>query len=49
VRIDRGHFRDVQLAGLHAALLYAWPGPIFEGKGAMQAIIDERADERAKR
>lgn len=45
VRIDRGHFGDVQLSGLRVALIYAWPGPIFEGKGVMQAIIDERADQ----
>ncbi len=48
VRIDRGHFGDVRLDGLHIALLYAWPGPIYEGKGEMQAIIDERADERQR-
>jgi hypothetical protein len=45
VRIDRGHFGDVRLEGLNAALIYAWPGPIFKGGGEMQAIIDERADE----
>ena len=44
-RIDKGHFGDVDLSGLKVALLYAWPGPIFEGNGAIQAIIDERADE----
>src|SRR5262245_35103791 len=44
VRIDRGHFGDVALDGLYAALLYAWPGPIFEGNGEMQAIIDVWAD-----
>jgi hypothetical protein len=44
VRIDKGHFGDVQLGGLCAALLYAWPGPVYEGHGEMQAIIDERAD-----
>jgi len=26
-------------------MFYAWPGPIFEGNGALQAVIDERADE----
>ena len=25
-------------------LLYAWPGPIYEGNGECQAVIDERAD-----
>jgi hypothetical protein len=44
VRIDKGHFGDVALDGLGAALLYAWPGPIYEGNGECQAIIDERAD-----
>jgi hypothetical protein len=44
VRIDKGHFGEVSLDGLRAALIYAWPGPIFEGNGEMQAIIDERAD-----
>ena len=48
LRIDKGHFGDVPLAGLCASIVYAWPGPIFEGKGRMQAIIDERADERQR-
>ena len=48
VRIDKGHFGDVPLAGLRFAMLYAWPGPIHEGNGAMQAIIDERADARQR-
>ena len=43
VRIDKGHFGDVELDGLGAALLYAWPGPIYEGDGECQAVIDERA------
>ena len=48
VRIDKGHFADVVLDGLHAALLYAWPGPIYEGKGECQAVIDERGDDRQR-
>jgi hypothetical protein len=44
VLIDKGHFGDVVLNGLGAALLYAWPGPIYEGNGECQAVIDERAD-----
>ncbi len=44
IRIDRGHFGEVKLDGLNVAVLYAWPGPIFEGNGALQAIVDERAD-----
>ena len=47
-RIDRGHFGDVRLDGLNAVVTYAWPGAVNEGNGAMQAIIDERADERQR-
>jgi hypothetical protein len=48
LRIDKGHFGDVVLDGLNVAMLYAWPGPVFEGKGEMQIIIDERADTRQR-
>lgn len=44
VRIDTGHFAGVPLNGLNVVILYAWPGPIFEGNGTIQAIIDERAN-----
>ena len=44
VRIDRGHFGEVGLDGLHAAMFYAWPGPVYEGGGELQVVIDERAD-----
>ena len=49
VRIEHGHFGAVALDGLTVALLYAWPGPIFEGGGEVQVIIDARAnpDQRA--
>ena len=47
-RIDEGHYGDVKLDGLVAVNTYAWPGPIHEGKGAMQSIIDERADDQQR-
>jgi hypothetical protein len=43
-RIDKGNFGDTRLDGLLAVNTYAWPGAIHEGNGAMQSIIDERAD-----
>ncbi len=43
VRIDRGHFGDLRLDGLNVALPYAWPGPIFEGGGKLQVVVDARA------
>ena len=48
LRIDKGHFEDVDLSGLKIALFYAWPGPISEGKGEMQAVIDENANEKQR-
>ena len=48
VCIDKGHFGDVTLDGLCAALLYGWPGPIYEGNGECQAVIDERADAKQR-
>lgn len=43
-RIERGRFGAVSLDGLCAAAFYAWPGPVHEGNGSMQLVIDERAD-----
>jgi hypothetical protein len=43
--ISEGHFGDVQLDGLRAVYVGKWPGAVHEGNGAMQVIIDERADD----
>jgi hypothetical protein len=45
MRIDRGHFGDVQLDGLKFAGAAYWPGRIDEGDGHILPIIDESADE----
>lgn len=47
-RIDAGRYGDVTLDGVVAGGIYAWPGPVHEGKGTMQLFIDERADERQR-
>lgn len=49
IEIRKGHFGDTDLTGLRFAVLYAWPGPVFEGGGELQAIIDERADEAQRK
>ena len=46
--IDEGHFGDVKLDGLRAASVYYWPGPVHEGNGRMQLIIDERANDQQR-
>jgi hypothetical protein len=38
----------VALDGLVGALLYGWPGPIHEGNGECQAVVDERANGRQR-
>lgn len=45
MNISEGHFGDVRLDGLRWAATAHWPGPLHEGNGTMQPIIDERADE----
>ena len=47
-QITQGNFGDVQLDGLRAAAVWHWPGPVHEGNGTMQIIIDERADDRQR-
>ena len=44
-KIDEGHYGDVNLDGLVFVNTYGWPGAVHEGRGEMQTIIDERADE----
>ena len=44
-QIDQGHFGDTRLDGLRAIYTGSWPGPIHQGDGSIQIIIDERADE----
>ena len=43
--IEEGHFGDVKLDGLRAAMIATWPKAVHEGNGTMQVIVDERADE----
>lgn len=43
MRIAEGYFGEVRLDGLSFLALVYFPGPLHEGNGTMQAIIDERA------
>jgi hypothetical protein len=42
--IEKGNFNDTNLDGLDYVVLMTWPGPVPEGNGTQQVIIDERAD-----
>ena len=48
IQIDEGHFGDVSLAGLKMGGIYAWPGPIHEGKGKFQIFVDSTANDAQK-
>lgn len=43
VRVTRGHFGDVDLAGVVCATLFTFPEPVYKGGGTMQIIVDENA------
>lgn len=45
VSVDRGHYGDVDLAGVRFVLYGKFPGAVHEGNGTMQLVIDEAADE----
>ncbi len=48
MRIENGHFGEVTLDGLCFAAVACFPGPLHEGNGVLQPIIDERADDRQR-
>lgn len=48
MRIDKGHFGEVDLTGVKWGGVAHWPGPIHEGNGEMQLFVDESADERQR-
>lgn len=43
MHILEGHFGDTSLDGLNFFVIVDFPGPLHEGNGTAQAIIDERA------
>jgi hypothetical protein len=46
--IEVGWFGDIRLDGLIIAARYRWPGPVHEGCGIAQGVVDVRADERQR-
>jgi len=44
-QIDEGRYGHLALGGLRFAWLAGWPGPVHEGNGEFQLIIDERGDD----
>ena len=44
MHIKRGHFGNTKLDGLKFAVTVDFPGALHEGNGAIQPIVDERAN-----
>ena len=44
MEIEEGYFGKVRLDGLRIASNYRWPGPVHEGGGISQGVIDSRAN-----
>ena len=45
IKIEKGFYGDISLYGLTAGLIAKWPGPIHEGNGERQVIIDDRSSQ----
>jgi hypothetical protein len=43
MQVVEGHFGDVPLSGLTWVGMFAWPGPIHEGRGEALVVVDEKA------
>ena len=46
--IEEGRFGETVLDGLSMILVNEFPGPVHEGRGTSQAVIDARADDRQR-
>jgi hypothetical protein len=45
VKIDEGHFGDVDLGGLAFCFMFAWPKAVHEGNGEAFVVISDHATE----
>ncbi|HEX2199895.1 MAG TPA: DUF1326 domain-containing protein [Burkholderiales bacterium] len=43
IAVDKGRYGDVNLDGTKLGVVFHWPGPIHEGKGKCQPILDSSA------
>lgn len=44
ISIEKGNYADVRLDNLKIAVVFQWPGPIHEGKGKCQPIVEAKAN-----
>jgi hypothetical protein len=48
MHVTKGHFGDVNMAGVTFGGIVKWPGPIHEGNGEVVPIVDKRATEQQR-
>ncbi len=48
MRVDKGHFGDVDLSGIKWGGVVRWPGPIHEGNGEIVPLIDASATDEQR-
>ena len=48
MKIERGHFDDLDLSGLGFAVIVDFPGALHEGNGTAQPVVDERANAKQR-
>lgn len=48
IRVTEGHFGDIDMNGVNAGFLLAFPGPLYEGNGSIQLILDEASSEEQR-
>ena len=46
--IHEGHYSDVDLDGVRFIWLGGWPGPLYDGNGPVQFIIDDGTREHQR-
>tara|TARA_B100000242_G_scaffold250211_1_gene191630 strand:+ start:1006 stop:1638 length:633 start_codon:yes stop_codon:yes gene_type:complete len=44
-KIEKGFFADIDMSGVNAVFMGKWPGPIHEGNGEMQIILDSKSSQ----
>jgi hypothetical protein len=48
MQVGEGHFGDVDLSGVKWGMLISFPGPLYEGNGSVQLILDEESSEEQR-
>ncbi len=47
-KIEEGFFGDIDMAGVNSVFMGKWPGPIHDGNGEMQIILDTKSSTKQR-